>query len=419
MMRNEELLDQLKVVECPDATYPARDPSLVMHRAKGSLVYDVEGREYIDLCAGFGALALGHNPEAHRLVLMERLHASPGTGAPLITHGMGDVYSSAAKVELLSYLPTLMPSTLKVTALALTGSQAVELAIKSAMLATGRSRFIVFGGSYHGLDIGILPLTERADFRAPFRGFLREDRVISLPFRCSAQELDEVLAAGDFAAVLVEPVQGRTGCREAGVEWLGMLRRQCDKYGTLLVYDEVFTGLGRTGQYTFADYVPCDLLCLGKAFGGGFPISACVGTDSVMKAWPSSSGEAIHTGTFFGHPLSCDISLATLRELHDGQWVQKAAELGGEALVWLRTEFKDHSLVREIRGIGLMLVIELVEPGFGAKLMDMLRAKGIIALASGPRGESLSITPALNIPRALLKQALATIKVGLQELKGP
>ncbi|MBM4250962.1 MAG: aspartate aminotransferase family protein [Deltaproteobacteria bacterium] len=418
MMRNDEMLSQLKAVECPDATYPARDPALVMHRAKGSLVYDVEGQEYIDLCAGFGALALGHNPDAHIHVLTERLHVAPGTKAPLITHGMGDVYSSAAKVELLKYLPSLMPPTLQVAALALTGSQAVELAVKSAMLATGRSRFVVFGGSYHGLDIGILPLTERADFRAPFRGFLREDRVVSLPFRCDSEELAKVLSSGDIAAVLVEPVQGRTGCREAGVEWLQILRRECDRFGTLLIYDEVFTGLGRTGQYTFGETVPCDLLCLGKAFGGGFPISACVGTDAVMAAWPSSTGEAIHTGTFFGHPLSCDIALATLREIHAGGWVERASNLGQEALRWLRTELKDHGLVREIRGIGLMIVIELVDAGLGAKFMDLLRSKGIIALASGPRGESLSVTPSLNIPRALLMQALATIKVGLQELKG-
>ena len=417
-MRNEELLEQLKVVECPDATYPARNPSLVMHRASGSLVYDAEGREYVDLCAGFGALALGHNPEVHRTVLAERLQPAAGTKAPLITHGMGDVYSSVAKVELLKFLPMLMPPALKVAALALTGSQAVELAVKSAMLATARSRFIVFDGSYHGLDIGILPLTERADFRAPFRGFLREDRVVSLPFRCSELELEQALSSGEIAAVLVEPVQGRTGCREAGVDWLRMLRRQCDKSRTLLVYDEVFTGLGRTGQYTFAEYVPCDLLCLGKAFGGGFPISACIGSESVMGAWPSSTGEAIHTGTFFGHPLSCDIALATLRELHEGKWVTRASELGQEALSWLRAELRDEPMVREIRGIGLMLVIELTQPGYGAKLMDILRAKGVIALASGPRGESLSITPSLNIPRVLLMQALVTIKVAMQGLKG-
>ena len=417
MTGNLNYLELLKRVECPDATYPAKAPPLVMHRALGSLVYDVEGREYIDLCAGFGALALGHNPSEHRQVLKDHMHEDGATRAPLITHGMGDVYSSSAKVRLLEKLTDLMPGLLKVAAVALTGSQAVEIAVKSAMLATKRSRFVVFSGSYHGLDLGILPLTERADFRAPFRGFLREDKVVSLPFRCQEAELSEVLATGDIAGVLVEPVQGRTGCRPAGLAWLEMLRKVCDRYGSMLIYDEVFTGLGRAGQMTFASYVPCDLLCLGKAFGGGFPISACVGTPMAMSSWPANQGEAIHTGTFFGHPLSCDIALATLSEIESGGWANRAKTLGGESIEWLRSAFAEESLVREIRGVGLMIVIALAEPGLGAKLMDVLRAHGVIALASGTGGECLSITPALNIPRDLLMRSLEIIRVGVATIK--
>ena len=414
---NEGYLQRLKAVECPDATFPAIQPSLVMHRASGSVVFDVRGTAYIDLCAGFGALALGHNPAAHRQVLVSRLYEAESELAPLITHGMGDVYPSAAKVDLISYLIELMPPHLTMAALALTGSQAVEIAVKTAMLATGRSRFIVFGGSYHGLDLGILPLTERADFKAPFRGFLREDKVLSLSFRCTEAELECALSSGDIAGVIVEPVQGRTGCRPAGLPWLQMLRRQCDKHSSMLIYDEVFTGLGRTGRLTFAEHVPCDLLCLGKAFGGGFPISACIGTPAAMTAWPASKGEAIHTGTFFGHPLSCDIARSTLKEIRESDLVGRARDLGLEALSWLKSALGEDPLILDIRGEGLMLAIEFKKDGNGARLMDILRAQGVIALASGSRGESLSITPALNIPRPLLISGLEAVKASVNLLR--
>jgi 4-aminobutyrate aminotransferase-like enzyme len=164
---NDQLLERLKAVECRDATFAAKSPSLVMAKAKGSLVYDAEGREYIDLCAGFGALALGHHPEAQTAIYGARL----GDGAAPINHAMGDVYPSVAKVELIETLAGLLPKELSRIALALTGAQAVELAVKTAILATKRSGFIAFQGGYHGLDLGILPLTSREDFRAPFKSY--------------------------------------------------------------------------------------------------------------------------------------------------------------------------------------------------------------------------------------------------------
>jgi len=406
---NDDVLTRLKAMECQDATYPARAPALIMQRGRGSYVYDVEGREYIDLCAGFGALALGHNPLAHQQVLASRMEQPGAQLAPLLTHGMGDVYASSAKVELLAYLLELMPPPLAVAAVALTGAQAVELAVKTAILATQRSRFVVFNGSYHGLDLGLLPLTDKAAFSAPFAGFCVAGKVNTAEFLCDEQQLDAELNSRQVAAVLVEPVQGRAGVRQAPLAWLAMLRRVCDRYGTLLIYDEVFTGLGRTGRLTYANEVPCDLLCLGKALGGGFPLSACVGTRAVMDAWPVSTGEAIHTGTFFGHPLSCAIALATLRQIVDDRLVERSHHLGVTALSFLQDTVAQKAGVKEVRGTGLMMAIEFHRHGMGATLMDLLRAHGVIALASGRFGEVLSITPALTIPQSVLLDACRTV----------
>ncbi len=407
---NDSLLKRLKAVECRDSTYAAKEPSLVMATGKGSLVFDADGNEFIDLCAGFGALALGHHPEAHLEIYRTRL----GSGPAPVNHAMGDVYPSVAKVELIEALAVMLPKELSRIALALTGAQAVELAVKTAILATKRSGFIVFQGGYHGLDLGILPLTTRADFRTPFENYASLDVVEILPFQASPAELsaaaDRLTGRGlGLAGILVEPVQGRAGVRPAGTPWLKALRAFADERNALLIYDEVFSGLGRTGKVTQSTEVPADLVCLGKALGGGFPLSACAGTRAAMDAWPESSGEALHTGTFFGHPFSCEIAKATLAELARESLAARALELGEQALSWLQTALSKHPIVKEVRGEGLMLGIEFHESGAGARLMDQLRGRGVIALCAGEKGEVLSITPALNISWELLLQALAKI----------
>ncbi len=408
MPRNDELLDRLKRVECPDATYPARDPALVFERAKGSEIWDAEGRRYIDLCAGFGVLALGHNHGTFLKTLAER--------GDTIAHGMGDVYASRPKVELLELLTAVVaPGHLTRAALALSGAQAVELAVKTAMLATGKTGFITLNDGYHGLDLGILPLTARADFRAPFSGWLREPAVARVEPGCDRASLAAAKqglekAGHGAAAILVEPVQGRAGVRSLTVAWLAELRRFCDAEGVLLIYDEVFTGLGRTGRVTFATEVPCDLLCLGKALGGGLPLSACLGTESTLGAWPASTGEALHTGTFFGHPLSCELGAVTLRTILADRLPERAVAVGGRFLAAAAERLAGKRGIAGLRGEGLMLAIEFDRPGLGARAMDGLRRAGVLALASGAQGQSLSLTPALNIPEALLMESLSCLE---------
>lgn len=408
--RNDEWLGRLKAIECRDATFAAKDPSLVMAKAKGSLIYDADGNEFIDLCAGFGALALGHHPEAQQQVYRNRLAEGP---AP-ITHAMGDVYPSVAKVELIEALRELLPAELERIALALTGAQAVELAVKTAVLATQRAGFITFQGGYHGLDLGILPLTSRQDFKAPFQKYTANDVVETLPWHAAAAEIDQAVerlqARGlGLAGVLVEPVQGRAGMRPAGKAWLELLRSSADRHDALLIYDEVFAGLGRTGRITFASEVPADLVCFGKALGGGFPLSACAGTRAAMDAWPESPGEALHTGTFFGHPFSCEMARATLAEIKRADLSARSRDVGAQAKAWLQTALGHHPAVAEIRGEGLMLAVAFREAGTGVRLMDHLRGHGVIALCAGERGEVLSITPALTIPWETLVQALAQL----------
>ncbi len=418
MTKNADYISVLKKWECQDSSYLQADPPLVFKKAKGSTIWDVEGRSYIDLCAGFGVLSLGHNSKVQTEIFQKSIYDND-----LIVHGMGDVYPSADKADLLAYLGELLPSYLQKGALALSGGQAVEIAVKTAQLATGKQGFICFEGSYHGLDLGILPLTSRLDFKEPFEKWIPGQHATELPFGCSLALVEEALKAktaepSGCAAILVEPIQGRAGFRFPPSGWLAGLSQLAACYNVLLIFDEVFTGLGRTGHISFAQEVACDLLCLGKALGGGLPLSACFGRESVMNAWPMNQGEAIHTGTFFGHPLSCRLGKATLEYIVEQRLMDRAISFGLTMRDEMEKSFGSSLYVKEIRGIGLMTCVELREAGMGAKWMDILRAHGVVALANGMQGQGIAITPALTITEHEWSTALAALRKTLPLLGG-
>jgi 4-aminobutyrate aminotransferase-like enzyme len=409
--KNSEMMARLKVVECRDSTYSPKVSPLVFQRAQGSLVWDVEGREYIDLCAGFGALPLGHASEALRAVTEDF-----SSERPMIEHAMGDVYPSEEKVLFLETLKSMLPESLSLGALALSGGQAVEIALKTAMLATKRSGFIVFDGAYHGLDLGVLALTSREDFRAPFKTWLAENNVIRLPYGASREQL--LAAVGQLepvglAAIIAEPIQGRAGVHLPPAGWLTSLADFAHEHEGLLILDEIFTGFGRIGEISSARSIDADICCFGKAIGGGFPISACFAKAHVMSAWPESPGEALHTGTFFGHPFSAAVGRRTLQAIQRQKLAERAEVLGSIAKKTLVDALKGHPLVTDIRGQGLFIGIEFAKPGYAAKIMDAIRPKGVIVLPSGNTGSVLSITPALNISEELFLEAISRITASL------
>jgi len=404
MSTNAGYLKRLKAVECRDSTYRPRNDELVFAKAKGSLVWDVEGKEYIDLCAGFGALPLGHASSA----LME-VTSQYQKEQPLVEHAMGDVYPSEEKILFLETLKSMLPQKYELGALALGGGQAIEIALKTAMLATKHSGFLVFEEAYHGLDLGVLPLTSREDFRGPFKPWLAENQVIRLPYGASKEKITQALKCFEncgLAAIVAEPVQGRAGVKIPASGWLASLAEIAHQHGGLLILDEVFTGFGRIGKISSAQEVDADISCFGKAIGGGFPISACFAKKEIMNAWPESTGEALHTGTFFGHPFSAAVGRHTLNEISRLGLAHRAQVLGDKARLWLKEKLAADSRVCEIRGEGLMVGVEFSEAGMAAKLMDSLRSKGVIVLPSGHAGSILSLTPALNIPEELLKEGI-------------
>jgi 4-aminobutyrate aminotransferase/(S)-3-amino-2-methylpropionate transaminase len=370
-------------------------------RASGANVWDVDGNRFIDLGGGFGVANVGHG---HPRVI----EAVSRQSARLL-HAMGDVHPPDVKVALLEALVARFPGGEPARAvLGSSGTDAVETALKTAMISTGRSGLVAFEGAYHGLGLGALDATWRPFFREPFEARLPGCSV----FARYGDADDVVRAAAESAqpvgAVLVEPIQGRGGERVPPRGFLQKLRRRCNSEGWLLIADEVYTGFGRTGRWFACDHeaVVPDLLCVAKGLASGMPISACMGRAEVMDAWPVSAGEALHTQTFLGHPPSCAAALASLAVLEEEELVEGAAASGDAALEFLRDQLGGEVQVVEIRGLGLMIGIECDGPETAARACSAALSRGIILLSGGDDGAVLSITPPLCIERDALIAAL-------------
>jgi acetylornithine/succinyldiaminopimelate/putrescine aminotransferase len=378
-------------------------------RASFANLWDVDGNRFVDLTAAFGVANVGH---AHPEVV-----AAISSQAEVLLHGMGDVHPPRVKVELLERLSELypkgesshVPETRSV--LSSSGSDAVETAIKTALLATGRPGILAFEGAYHGLSLGALDCTWRSDFREPFRARLPLATHFAPYGDLAALDRIATDIGDEIGAVLVEPVQGRGGERVPPTGFLRGLRRLCDGKGWLLIADEIYTGLGRTGTVFACDHesVVPDLLCVGKGLASGMPISACMGLREVFEAWPRSEGEALHTQTFLGHPASCAAALASLDVAERWQLAERSRRLGEITLARLRECLSGIESVREVRGLGLMIGIECANSRISLDASARLLEKGYVLLPSGDTGNVLSLTPPLTIGEAALGDACDAI----------
>jgi 4-aminobutyrate aminotransferase/(S)-3-amino-2-methylpropionate transaminase len=291
------------------------------------------------------------------------------------------------------------------------GSDAVEAALKTALVATGRPGVVAFEGAYHGLALGVLDATFRPAFREPFAARLPGATRFAR-FGDTDDALRQARRPGPaVGAVLVEPIQGRGGERIPPRGFLRALRELCDREGWLLVADEVYTGFGRTGRWFACEeegVVP-DLLCVGKGLTSGMPLSACIGRAEVMDRWPPSRGESLHTQTFLGHPPGCAAALASLAVLEEEKLVLRAAETGARALAYLRARLAGAPGIAELRGRGLLLGVECDGPERAARACAGALARGVIALASGDDGRVVALTPMLGIEPELFERCLDVV----------
>ncbi len=397
--------------ESQNVTYLGEEFPVFWESASGSTITDVDGNRYIDLTSAFGVASVGHSNPAVTAAIAKQ--------ATSLMHGMGDVHPTEVRSRLLERLARLLPEGLNKTFLATTGSEAVEAALKTAVLATGKSHFLAYRGAYHGLSLGALTVSGIEKFVEPFRGIIAQvttlldypDAEHTTLAEATARLEEQAGTCSDVATLIVEPLQGRGGCIVPPKGYLAQLRRFCDERGILMIVDEIYTGFGRTG-YWFAceaEAVVPDIICIGKAMGGGFPISAAVARPSVMDVWPRSTGEALHTSTYLGNPMGCAAALATIDELERRHLPKRARDLG-ELLQSRLERFRAHESVVAVRGRGMMWGVQLRNTQEADRVVKRVLARGVILLQTGPDGDVLSITPPLVISEPVLVRALDIIK---------
>ncbi|MEE2845925.1 MAG: aspartate aminotransferase family protein [Gemmatimonadota bacterium] len=419
------MVERLRAVESRNITYVDDGWPVFWQEARGANVRDVDGNVYVDLSSAFGVALLGHNNPA----VVSAVREQSGT----LMHGMGDVHPSGPKLELLERLCALAPWGQARAVLATTGSEAVEVALKTAQVATGRPGLLAFTGGYHGLTLGALAVTEREHFRAPFTARLYGGVAfaafpdLALDGEGAADmALTEVRVAlengppnGDaIGAVIVEPVQGRAGARIAPDGFMASLSQIASESGVLVIADEVLTGLGRCGAMFASQLVGLepDIVCVGKALGGGVPISACLARREVMDAWPESRGEAIHTSTFLGHPLACAAALAVLNILESEHIADRAHALGARLLEVLRGELASAQGVIDVRGLGALIGIELAGEGQAVRVAEAALREGLILLPAGDRGQVIELTPPATLSDLQAEHACRVLVRLIQEV---
>ncbi|HEX9415631.1 MAG TPA: aspartate aminotransferase family protein [Gaiellaceae bacterium] len=328
-------------------------------RAEGCRVWDENGREYLDLTGGFGVAVLGHrNPR-----IAEAIASAP------VVHALGDLAEAEVTAQLRRALP--WPAKFGVT-----GEDAVEIALRTALLATGKPGIVAFEGAYHGTGLLALAATGFERFREPFASWLPG------PVHRRPYGEDPGPLPPDAGCVIVEPVQGRGGARVPPDDFLPRLRERCDEAGALLVADEIYCGLGRTGVMWRSGEL-ADVLCAGKALGGGLPLSAAFFRPGLEQVWELGP-EDVYTHTHTGNPLACAAALVVLEE------VPKLLDRVGEAGErFERAGWHGAGLLRAREGDA-----------------DEALRRGVIVVPASEDGSLISATPPLTISDEEIGEAL-------------
>lgn len=373
-----------------------KDAIAPLAAARGANLLDVDGNRYVDWCAGFGVAFSGHRPP--EVVRAFRRQADE------LMHGLADAAAHPLRLKLARRLLRVAPVPQARVYWAISGSDAVDLALKVALLHTGRAGVIAFEPAYHGLGLGALAATSRPEFRRPFERMLGRERIVRLPYAASARQLQLALDRHRPGAVLFEPVAGREGICAPPDGWVGDLARVATRHGALVVADEVLTGGGRTGRWFAVEHdgVEPDLVCCGKAISGGAPLAAVVGRAEVLAAL-DHEGEALHTSTFLAHPPACAAALANLGRIVRLRLLDRASSLGGEIEAWAG----DLGSLVKASGRGALYGLRLASPAAARTFARRARMAGFLVLSSG---QTVQLTPPATLTAAQLRASLAAFE---------
>lgn len=372
---------------------------LEVDRAEGPFIYTTDGKRYVDFISGIAVSSLGHrHPSVVKAVkdqVDRHLH--------VMVYGE---FIQKPQSEYAKLLTSQLPDTLDRVYFVNSGTEANEGALKLAKKYTGRHKLVAFRHGYHGDTHGSLSVTGRDIYRDPYLPLLPDVHFLDFNRFEGLATIDE-----ETAAVIMEPVQGEGGIIPADREWLQEVRRRCDESGALLIFDEVQTGFYRTGSlFAFRHYgVVPDILCLAKAMAGGMPMGAFVSSTEIFKSFMYDP-PLNHVTTFGGHPVSCAAAHATLTELLDGSYAEKAANIEK-----ITREYLTADGIIEIRGRGAMLGMELKDKEFTQKVVEDCLDKGIILGWTLHSDTLIRLAPPLIIEENLLAETLGKINKSVEK----
>ncbi|MBF2719975.1 diaminobutyrate--2-oxoglutarate transaminase family protein [Psychrobacter sp. NG254] len=436
---NECYLHRQEQFESKVRSYPRKLP-FAIQSAKGAWITDVEGNEYIDCLSGAGTLALGHNHP----VVTESIKALLDSNLPMHTLDI----TTPLKDKFSEFMYKLLATNSDEYCLQFcgpTGADAVEAAIKLAKQVTGRSGVVSFSGGYHGMTHGALAVTGNLAPKQGIEGLMNSVQFLPYPnmYRCAfglpfEQSIhahmryfenflkDVESGVVKPAAVILEVIQGEGGVNPAPIEWLKHVRRVTKELGIMLIIDEVQTGFCRTGRwfaYQYADIDP-DMIVMSKAIGGGLPL-AVLGIKKQYDVWQAGN----HSGTFRGNQLAMATGLATLNYLKDNNVADYVLEIGAWFMAQLKIRQQRYPKMGQVRGRGLMIGIEIINPSLpkqndgsypadsdvAAKIQQACFKHGLVIEKGGRGGTVLRLLPPLNITKDELQQVLQRLDMALED----
>ncbi|NHC41470.1 aspartate aminotransferase family protein [Bacillus sp. MM2020_1] len=406
-------------------------PNLPVVKEEGCYYYGVDGKEYLDFTSGIAVTNVGHR---HPKVVQAIKDAADG-----LMHGPSGVIMYESILRLADELAEILPGDLDCFFFANSGTEAIEGALKLAKYVTKRPYVISFTGCFHGRSLGALSVTTS---KSKYRKFMQPSGLTyQVPYanvkECPAgmdpetyviEKLEKDFASlfshqvtpEEVACVILEPVLGEGGYVVPPKGWLKKVREICDRHNILLIFDEVQTGFGRTGQWfagqTF-DVTP-DIMAIAKGIANGLPLSATVSSSELMKQWPLGS----HGTTFGGNPIACSVALATLEVMKEENLLENTRNMGSYAAQQLERIKERHSVIGSIRAVGLMIGIEIIDPVTGGpngagllKILDLALEKGVLFYLCGNHGEVIRMIPPLIVTKEQIDAGLQMFDEALTE----
>jgi 4-aminobutyrate aminotransferase len=408
-------------------------PMLMIDNAQGAYLHTTDGKKVMDFTSGIGVTNLGHN---HPKVLDAAIEQMKK-----VTHSAVGIVMHEAILRLTEVLPTVMPANMDMFFFGNSGSEAVEGAIKLARYVTGRQGIIAFTGGFHGRTYGAASVTSiKSKYRKHYQPFVPGIYFAEYanPYRCPIGDTPEkavewslesiqrlfkhFIPPNEVAAMLVEPVQGEGGYVVPPAEFHNQLRDICDEHGILLIFDEVQTGFGRTGEMFGAQTfgVTPDILAVAKAIANGYPLGATVSSREIMSQWLSGS----HGTTFGGNPVACAAALAVQEVFVEENILSNAKAMGKLFFEGLAQFKQKHDFIGDVRGVGMMLALEIIKPDknktpdpeTAMKILNTALDAGLLGYMAGPEGQVVRFIPPLIVTELEINHALEILEVCLHKI---